>query len=89
MAAKQKRSRDPVCYCQSPTASPPNEGLADTYSAKKTSLLVFCSLLRYICTVTRVDGMITARLVYYKGEIKEIDSYLQQIFTFAGKAPER
>ena len=25
MAAKQKRSRDPVCYYQSPTASPPNK----------------------------------------------------------------
>ena len=44
------------------------EGLADTYSAKKTILLAFCS--RHLClwTVSRVDGMITARLVYYIGE---------------------
>ena len=41
------------------------EGLADTYSAKKTSLLVFCSRHLCLCTVTRVDGMITARFVYY------------------------
>ena len=53
------------------------EGLADTYSAKKTSLLVFCSRHLCLCTVTRVDGMITARLVYYKDE-----NLLQVFFNF-------